>query len=133
MGQNAVLNLLDGVNLALPGTATLSQNSCVNVLGTTVMYGQITGTGRINVSSDGELYFDSDVIKPDSAINNEGKLYADFDLDFVTGEGSKTVRRPLDADELTVNKLDYTGQSLDATATIQPFKSPLIWVIIRGA
>ena len=119
LGQNAVLNLLDGVNLALPGTATLSQNSCVNVLGTTVMYGQITGTGRINVSSDGELYFDSDVIKPDSAINNEGKLYADFDLDFVTGEGSKTVRRPLDADELTVNKLDYTGQSLDADVSYE--------------
>lgn len=114
LGQNAVLNVANGVNAALPGNIALSKDSALNILGKSVLYGQIGGSGQVNVSEGGELYFDAEVAKPDVVINNEGKLYADFDLSFVGGEGSVTTRRALSANELTVNKLDYTGRGLDA-------------------
>lgn len=113
LGSNAVLNVYDGDigGVSTDSVANFNDN-VINVYGKTLVYVNLTGSATINVKPQAELYFASNVAKPDVTINNEGGVYADFDLSFVSGRGEKIVRRQLTVDQIAVTNPEYTGKAI---------------------
>lgn len=117
LGKNSALNFNGGSGLSIANssdyTALLEENAQLNVSGRSRI-GNVTGSGRFNVNADGEAYFFAFADRPDGAINNNGAIYADFNLDGVTGSGQSVVRRPLSDNDCAVNDVRYTGERLSA-------------------
>ena len=117
------------------GKVMLAANSRLSISGHVTTRALFTGEGTITVNEGGELFFDSDAVKPVTPIVNSGGVYADFDLTDITGDGEAITRRHPTASEFMIDRTEYTGEELDVKLSFE-FSSGavyMIWYYFDGA